>query len=296
MHQSKHRLCRWVFLLAAILLTTASAQAGGFLWSGTDNEEFTGTTPSFLGVHRVDGTIATPVVGSPFPLSLTPLVHLNGLYATGGYLTAGNPNTNTMSDVNYRGAYLSGPTAVPAIPNVCCNEDMALDMRDNFNMSVWHVYFGTVAGRVDRLQVSSHSLISSHPINDAVGITIVDCDLWITQWGGRAVGTFDPVTNTFTPVFFTNTQPGGLAFDPGSRLLWVGFQGGNVTPFTLTGTVAGPTVQPFGPMGGNTVDGLEFVADKVTCCDRQPFASVDIDVKNPQVPSPEEQPKVHAIQ
>jgi hypothetical protein len=283
MCHSKPGYGRWVHLLAlaAVLFTfTASvARAGGYLWCGTDHEEFSGTKPSFLGAYRVDGVTATPLPGAPFALPVDPLIHLNGLYATGGYLTAGNPETNTMSDVTYVGGYLSGPTAVPAIPDVCCNEDMALDMRDNFNVSVWHVYYNNPGGRIDRLQVASHNLISSHPIDDAVGITIVDCDIWISLWSGRAVGTFDPTTNKFTPVFFTKAQPGGLAFDPTSRLLWIGFQGGEVTPFTLAGVQAGPTVVPFGPLGGNTVDGLDFVADNVSCCDRRPFASINIDVK-----------------
>jgi hypothetical protein len=86
-----------------------------------------------------------------------------------------------------------------------------------------------------------------------------ESQIWITKWGGRQVGTWDPATNTFTPRFTTPADAGGLAWDSKSRVLWVGLQGGTVVPYHLNGTPYNAGFQPFGPLGGETVDGLEVV-------------------------------------
>jgi hypothetical protein len=53
---------------------------------------------------------------------------------------------------------------------------------------------------------------------------------------------------------------GALAWDPFSQVLWLGTQGGFITPFDLTGNVLGPSYQPFGAMP-DTIDGLTFLGE-----------------------------------
>ena len=65
-------------------------------------------------------------------------------------------------------------------------------------------------------------------------------------------------TNTFTPRFTTPQNAGGLAWDPGKKVLWVGLGGGLVVPYHLNGTPYNAGFRPFGPIA-DTIDGLEFV-------------------------------------
>ena len=83
----------------------------------------------------------------------------------------------------------------------------------------------------------------------------------ITKWGAQQVGTFDPDTDTFTPVFETTANAGGLAYDIERGILWLGLQGGLVQAYDLTAgaaLIAGSQHMPFGAIGP-TVDGLAFI-------------------------------------
>jgi len=97
-----------------------------------------------------------------------------------------------------------------------------------------------------------------------VGATIVGTTLWLTKWSAQEVGTFNPGTNTFTPVFGTSDLAGGLAFDAANSILWVGLRGGTVEAWNLDTSpptlFAGSGVQPFGAIG-DTIDGVAFFAD-----------------------------------
>jgi uncharacterized repeat protein (TIGR01451 family) len=100
--------------------------------------------------------------------------------------------------------------------------------------------------------------------------------LWITHWAAQQVGTFDPATNTFTPMFSTPSAAGGLAYDPSNNILWVGLGGGFVQAYDLsTLTPTGSSIQPFGPIP-DTVDGLAFV----------PAAGADLEVTKTDSPDP----------
>jgi hypothetical protein len=91
-------------------------------------------------------------------------------------------------------------------------------------------------------------------------MTFVGSTIWITHWGARQVGTWDPATDTFTAIINTPSNAGGLAYDPVSGILWVGMQGGSVVPYDpVKGTPLGPGFVPFGAIT-DTVDGLEFVS------------------------------------
>ena len=94
----------------------------------------------------------------------------------------------------------------------------------------------------------------------------VNGEIWITKWDAREVGTWNPATNTYTKKFDTDAdgvilgRAGGLAFDPFDNILWIGFQGGIVAPYSLTGTRLGNGYQPFGAMS-QTIDGLVFLGE-----------------------------------
>ena len=61
-----------------------------------------------------------------------------------------------------------------------------------------------------------------------------------------------------SPVFNTPANAGGLAYDAGAGVVWVGLQGGMVVPYDVTGLQLDPGFQPFGAID-ETIDGLEFV-------------------------------------
>jgi hypothetical protein len=104
------------------------------------------------------------------------------------------------------------------------------------------------------------------PATDIVGITKIGATFWITRWDdvNKSVGTWNPGTNVYTPRFVTTTNPGGLAYDPISQILWVGRLGGSVDPYDMSSgeptLIAGKGFQPLGPIA-NTIDGLEFVTE-----------------------------------
>jgi hypothetical protein len=91
-------------------------------------------------------------------------------------------------------------------------------------------------------------------------------DIWISRWDSREIGIWDPATDTFTVQFDLDTvapelrNAGALAYDPVNEIMWVGTQGGLVTPFSLTGTQLGAGFQPFGNIN-DTIDGLTFLGE-----------------------------------
>jgi hypothetical protein len=101
---------------------------------------------------------------------------------------------------------------------------------------------------------------------DVVGLEFVNGELWMSKWGARQVGVFDPDTNTFDARFNTLANAGGLAFDPDNNVLWVGLQGGTVEAWDVTdpqlpSLIEGSSFFPFGDSFSNTVDGLAFIED-----------------------------------
>ncbi|MBV8774263.1 MAG: VPLPA-CTERM sorting domain-containing protein [Deltaproteobacteria bacterium] len=99
---------------------------------------------------------------------------------------------------------------------------------------------------------------------DVVGLADVGGTIWMTHWAAHQVGTWDPITNIFTPVFNTPDDAGALAFDPSSDLLWVGQLGGQIIPYSLLGVPLGPGFNPiannpgFNGFNVDTIDGLTF--------------------------------------
>lgn len=259
-----------------------NGNGSGTLFVGTDQEEFTGTSLPVVGPDRLGRfqTSGPNVVGGTIIVTNYPI---NGMGDAGGFLYAGDPLSNFIRRISYDGVLL-GSTVAAFLPT-CCSEDMIFD-----GQLLYHAHFPSV---IELINPNTGAVVQTFPQTDVVGMTFVgggddgdddngddgaavgalpsadddDDDgggsgqqIWITKWGARQVGTWDPATNTFTPRFTTPTNAGGLAWDSGSRVLWVGLQGGQVVPYRLDGTPLNAGFQPFGPIP-NTIDGLEFVED-----------------------------------
>ena len=262
---------------ALLLLGAAPAQAHGnsrgVLFVATDTEEFHGAPlgPDKFARFRTRGpnVVDSTIVSTSYPI--------NGMTNARGFLYAGDPNSNVIRRISYSGR-LRGST-VAAFPPTCCSEDMVLDGR-----YLYHAHYPLA---IEKLNARTGALVQNFPqAVGVVGMTFVDDDdddgdrhkyrrfdstarlgwlhddddrqIWITRWGLRQVGTWDPATNTFTPRFMTPDFAGGLAWDSGRKVLWVGLRGGRVVPYRLNGTPYNAGFLPFGPIA-DTIDGLEFV-------------------------------------
>jgi streptogramin lyase len=120
---------------------------------------------------------------------------------------------------------------------------------------LYHAYYNTEIEQLDPVTGAAVGAPIAQP--DVVGMANVGGTVWISHWGGRTVGTWDPGTNVYTPMFSTPSNAGGLAYDPDSNILWVGLQGGFVVPYTLAGVALNAGFQPFGAIN-DTIDGLTF--------------------------------------
>ncbi len=222
----------------------------GTLYAGTDQEEFAELTEDRLA--------ATPVVGGVpgATVIVTPDDFVNGLAPTGtGTLFSGDPGSSDHHEITVAGTTLS--TVVGPLPGHRFNEDLAFD-----GTHVWRAHWEE--GPLFKY-LPDGTLVDSFDQTDVIGATFVwpADQLWITKWNAKQVGTFDPGTNTFTSVFGTGANAGGLAYDIERGILWVGHQGGAVRAFDLTAgaaLIAGSGHMPFGVID-DTVDGLAFIAD-----------------------------------
>jgi PEP-CTERM motif-containing protein len=238
---------RRTFLTAVLMtcLAASPAWASGILFVGSDYEEFVlGTSTDRIAKLTTSGT----TVGSTTILNT--LYNVNGIASNGSILFLGNPNTNEFRTADFNGNQLSLTTG--GFPNSCCNEDMAFLGSD-----VFHVYYSS---NIQRIDPSTGAVLQTWAQSDVVGITAVGSQLWISKWGAQQVGTWDPITNTFTPVFNTPRLAGGLAWDPTSGVLWIGLGQGFLQPYDLLGNSLGSEFRPFADVT-TTIDGLEFVAN-----------------------------------
>src|SRR6185437_3475598 len=157
----------------------------------------------------------------------------NGIAAGNGLLYVGDPETNTLRTINPAGS--STGTVTGGFPSGCCGESMYYD-----GTFLWHVHYSSgSAGEIEKLNPTTGTVITAYQQPTMVGITSINGTFWISQWDTGDVGTWNPGTNTFTPVFNTGGEsfPGGLAYDPVANILWIGNGDTNsVVPYTLTGT------------------------------------------------------------
>lgn len=240
-----------VALVVAFGLATP-AFADGTLFVGTDTEEFNGITPDRLGRFTTVG----PSIGGGGIIDLD--FPLNGLANGDGFLYAGDPLSNTLRKIDYSGNLITSISAgfsPCGLSEDCKNEDMVFD-----GTKLYHAHWSTTSppGNIQIIDPVTGAVLQTFDQDEVIGMTMVGTEIWISKWNPRQVGRWDPGTNTFTPVFSTPANAGGLAYDAGSNVLWVGLQGGMVIPYDLSGNPLGAGFQPFGAIA-DTVDGLELV-------------------------------------
>jgi hypothetical protein len=262
-------------LILTAPLALASDRKRGFLFVGTDTEEFRGAPlgPDRLGRFQTRGpnVVGGTIITTNYPI--------NGMADARGFLYSGDPLSNVIRKISYDGRLLR--STVAAFPPTCCSEDMILAGR--------FLYHAHHPATIEKINPRTGALIQTYAQPDVVGMTFVteadddddddgeargrlassgglawshrrkdDRQIWITKWSARQVGTWDPATNTFTARFTTPDRAGGLAWDPEREVLWVGLRGGRVAPYRLNGTPYNAGFLPFGATS-DTIDGLEFV-------------------------------------
>ncbi|MBI1928733.1 hypothetical protein HYR99_31370 [Candidatus Poribacteria bacterium] len=241
------RRCTISILMVGMLIFVSAASAG-ILFVGADVEDFANVLPDRLGKLTTSGANVNS------SLIINTNYFINGMADRNGNLIAGTPNKNVLNTVDYDGNLLS--TINAQIPNNnCCNEEM-LFVGPTFYHANWQSTNNGIGG-IRELDPNTGNLITFSPMEQVVGMALVGNQIWISKWSPKQVGTWDPGTNIFTPVFNTPNNAGALAYDPVDNVLWVGMSGGIIIPSDLFGNALGPAVQPFGPIG-QTIDGLAF--------------------------------------
>jgi hypothetical protein len=242
--------------IAAFVLSTGAAEASGILIAGRDTEDF-----AFQGTDQLARTSTTGAVAGATTLINTSY-QVNGIGDGGGFLFAGSATQDNFLRIGYDGTLLTAGTS-SGFKNSCCNEDIAYDPATDT------VYRGEYDSSIVGINATTGALLNTYAQSNVVGMAHVNGVIWITKWQDREVGTWDPTTNTYVKKFDTdgaggiNGNAGGLAYDPFDQILWIGFEGGVVTPWSLTGTRLGDGYKPFGDMA-DTVDGLVFLGEATT--------------------------------
>jgi hypothetical protein len=243
-------------LLASIQPRAVKASSYPRLACGTDTFAFDGTPEAMAAVQ----TNGPTTVGSVEIYSLD--FPVNGLSPALGYVFSGQPEDlgdtagNTLREL--------GDNPMPHILHTidggqnsfsssCCNEQMVQAP----NGKLYHAHYSDVIQQIG-FKSGQSVVLQTYQQPSVVGMATDGISIWITNWGDRQVGTWDPSTNIFTPVFSTPNNAGGLAWDVANGVLWVGMTGGAVIPYDATGKQLGAGFQPFGSIDG-TVDGLAFV-------------------------------------
>ena len=245
------------FAVVVVLLSCGqTVQADGILFAGTDFEEF-GSLQDRIGIFSTVGSNETGglVVNVPYAV--------NGLTTFGDVnLLTGTTFISDLTEVAKADVTTVLNTFDADTPDAPFNGDLAYD-----GTSVWrgHYAWGE-SGSIRELDANNLTgpALAVHSLDfGVIGMTIAEGDIWITAFSQQLVGTWDPGTNTFSPVFSTLAgNPAGLAYDSLSQVLWVGHSGGLVAPFDLTGTPLGAGFKPFGNINA-TIDGQAFMAATV---------------------------------
>lgn len=242
----------WLSILLSSLSTGAAY--AGVLIAARDLEDFAATGTDQIAKTTTVGAIAGATV------LIDTSYQVNGIGDGGGFLYAGSAVLNNFITIDYNGNLLTSGTSAGYKNGFCCNEDIAYDPVTNI------VYRGLYNDLIVAVNGTTGALIQNYQQSDVVGMAQVNGVIWISKWGSREVGTWDPLTNTYVKKFDTdgaggiNGNAGGLAYDPFDQILWIGFQGGLVTPWSLTGTRLGDGYKPFGDMS-QTIDGLVFLGE-----------------------------------
>ena len=245
-------------VVAAALMAFAGQSFAGTLFIAADVEDFSYPPGTAFGTDRIAKATVSGASHVSTQVIFTDFL-VNGMADAGGELLAGTPQANRLNRVDFNGNLISG-FAAPGIPNgPCCNEEMLFVPQASGPDKVYHAHYADVIREIDPLTGVQLDIFSQ---TDVVGMALIEGEIWISKWAGRAIGIWDPTTNMFTKQFdlVGLGNAGALAWDPFDEVLWVGSQGGAVTPFNLAGNQLGASFLPFGAMS-QTIDGMTFLGE-----------------------------------
>ena len=217
------------FLVSVILILALphTALATGRLFIGTDGNGPNGEV-AIVNTDCANANIFTGrIISLGFPL--------NGIGIGPGFLWAGQPGTfgtvpgNTLRILSTAEGSTATPvfTLAAGFPAEFFNEQMAGDP----NGVLYHAHWPDMIQSLRLVPPAMAPVSKTFPQADVVGMVSDGTQMWISKWGARQVGTWDPVRNTFTPVFSTPANAGALAWDLACGVLWVGLEGGEVVPY-----------------------------------------------------------------
>jgi len=246
--------------IAFLLVGSAIAQPSqpARLYCGTDESGFEGANGQVAVVLTTGAAAGTPTVYNlAFPLNGMTYLAAEGELLTGQPEDVGAAVGNTLRTLTLgvppqlKDTILPGPKSFSA---TCCNEQM---VRGPDGVD-YHAHYDDVIQSIELGAAKKSQVIQTFPQTGVVGMASDGVNIWISKWTQRQVGTWDPTTNTFTPVFSTPNDAGALAWDTQNGVLWVGMDGGFVIPYNAAGQQLNAGFQPFGA-DVDTVDGLAFV-------------------------------------
>jgi len=244
----------------------ASPVHAGTLYVGADTEDFVGGLPAGSGLDRL-GVVTTNGASVVSSNIITTDFLINGMADADGKLLAGTPLDNALNTVAFDGTLLNSIAASGIPDGSCCNEEMLFVPQLIGDPKFYHAKYGANGGIREIDPVTGDLIGALNPRSDVVGMALVDGDIWITRWANKEIGIWDPLTDLFDVKFDLDTlglaslgNAGALAWDPGEGVLWLGTQGGRITPFDLVGNKLGDSYQPFGSMS-QTIDGLTFLGE-----------------------------------
>lgn len=231
-------------LLGATLAMCGVRLHAGILLAASSHEEFRRPSPPdgfYRGETSGSALLGGQVIPTAFPVGMLSETFDN-------YVIAGSALSSSLLRIDLDGNLLS--TISTSLPAACCNVDFARTEQS--------LYRASYSRGIYELDPQTGATRSFRELEDVVGMTYAAGNLWISRWSVGQVGTWNPQSNVFTPVFTLSTRVGGLAYDADSGVLWVGRQFGIVEPYNLQGQVIGPSFRPFGAID-ETIDGLAYI-------------------------------------
>jgi hypothetical protein len=229
------------------------------LYCGTDQSGFDGMNGQ-IAVVTTNGAVAgTPVVYNlTFPLNGITFLPSEGELLTGQPEDVGSATGNTLRTVTLSVPPQLKTTILPgpgSFSTACCNEQMVPGSGN----TLYHAHYSDVIQSIELGADHKSKVLQTFPQTDVVGMASDGINIWISKWNEQQVGTWDPATNIFTPIFSTPNFAGALAWDTQNGVLWVGMDGGFVVPYNASGQQLNAGFQPFGISVTDTIDGLAFV-------------------------------------
>jgi hypothetical protein len=242
--------------LAALLATLFTlllppVAHAGTLYLGTDNSI---GGPGLLGIYTTNGptvtskTVVFPADGRQFNgvgegLGLIEIV-------TGGWGHEFDKRDLAGNMITQSDNFFT--------PYATVNEDFAGNGKQ-----IWRlVYTASARGlyllNPDGTTNQAHTLLGNPGL---VGLTFAGPQLWASDFDTGTIGTVNTSTDTYAPLFTPSGLPaqvGGLAYDAGGGVLWIG-SGGVIAPFDLAGNRLGANVDTTGQLGSGFIDGVAFI-------------------------------------